>query len=752
MLTAYFTPPMTSAVHLVHLVRRQPLTRAIWLVLALPITGWAQETAQDPHRQDPHQLDSVVVTASPLRQTAETLIRPVEVLAGEKLDEAKTNTLGQTLERTPGIQSSSFGPGVGRPVIRGLDGARVQVVSDGMGSGDVSTLSADHAVSIEPFLADRIEVMKGPATLLYGSGAIGGAVNVVDGRTPDALPEQPFGGRMELRAGSNGNERTGMFRVDGGTATTGSGFVFHADGLLRESGDIDIPGYAESQARLDAEGETPDPATRGVLPNSALSTSSGALGVTWIGERGHLGVTGSLFETRYGVPGHEHGGEDHTHDDDDLAHDEGGVRIGLDQRRHTLHGGVNELGIFKTLRFKYAQTDYTHTEYEDGVIGTVFDNRTDEARLELVHSDVAGWQGAFGVQGSKRDFDARGDEAFVPPTRSRELGLFWLGQRNFGPLQIELGARHDQSRIETDPLSELPHRQTRRDFDTHHVSAAMRWNINDQLHFKLGMDRSQRAPSPEELYSNGLHVATSNIEIGDASLTPETAQRGEFGIGWRGDRVRIELSAWIARYDDYIHQSALMRPEDDGHLHPMTVEGMPIQIWNQSDARFHGIEIESELTLFDSDRGHLDVRLFGDSVRGELASSGLQARDIDVLHEGHVDRYQGALFVGGYLPRIAPDRIGGELRWEASDWRASLGAIRTLKQSRTALGETATPGYTLVDAHFAWHGDTDAGNGWEIFVDGHNLLDEEARPHTSFLKDLAPLSGRGIVGGVRLYF
>ena len=747
---------MTSAVH-IRRPARHPLTHALWLALALPSALLAQEPPQDPHRQDVHQLDSVVVTASPLHQTAEELVRPVEVLAGEKLDEAKTNTLGQTLERTPGIQSSSFGPGVGRPIIRGLEGARVQVVSDGMGSGDVSTLSADHAVSIEPFLADRIEVMKGPATLLYGSGAIGGAVNVVDGRMPDALPEAPFSGRMELRAGSNGDERTGMFRVDGSTSTSGSGFVFHADGLLRESGDIDIPGYPESDARLAAEGEMPDPATRGVLPNSALQTASGALGVTWVGERGHLGVASSLFETRYGVPGHEHGGDDHAHDGDDghdhhAAGSESGVRIGLDQRRHTLHGGLDDVGIFKTLRLKIAQTDYTHTEYEDGVIGTVFDNRTDDARLELVHRDVAGWQGAFGLQSGKRDFDARGDEAFVPPTRSRDLGLFWIGQREFGPVQLELGARHDRSRIDSDTLAALPDRAIRRDFSTNHFSGALRWNVNERLHFKLGVDRSQRAPSPEELYSNGLHVATSNVEIGDDTLSPETAKRGELGIGWRSDRIRIDASIWLARYADYIHLSPLLEREADGHLHAVSVDGTPIQVWGQGDARFHGIEIETELTLFDSDRGHLDVRLFGDSVRGKLSGDGWQAREIGVLHEGHLDPYQGELSAGGNLPRIAPDRIGSELRWEATDWRVSLGAIRTFKQSRTALGESATPGYTLVDAHFAWHGDTAAGNGWEVFVDGHNLLDQEARPHTSFLKDLAPLPGRGFVGGVRLFF
>lgn len=739
--------------------RRHLLTPALWLALALPATAPAQKTPQDPHRQDPHQLDRVVVTASPLQQTADQLVRPVEVLAGEKLDEAKAGTLGQTLELSAGIQSASFGPGVGRPMIRGLDGARVQIASDGMGSGDVSTLSADHAVSIEPFLADRIEVMKGPATLLYGSGAIGGAINVVDGRGPDALPETPFGGRAEWRAGSNGDERTGMFRVDGSTNTRDSGLIVHADGLLRESGDIEIPGFAESAARLAAEGETPDPATRGSLPNSALRTASGALGVTWVGERGHLGVTGSLFETRYGVPGHAHGDDGHDLEGEEGAPDhqphadgESGVRIGLDQRRHTLHGGLDDLGMFKTLRFKIAQTDYTHTEYENGVAGTVFDNRSGEARLELVHRDLAGWRGAFGLQASRRDFDARGLEAFVPPTRSRDFGLFWIGQRDFGPLQLELGARHDQARINSDAVDALPGEIAAREFDTHHFSTGVRWNASDRLHFKLGIDRAQRAPSPEELFSDGVHVATSNIEIGDRDLSPETAQRAELGIGWRNRRLRIEASAWLARYADYLHLSPLLEIGADGLPQPIHADGMSIQLWNQGDARFHGFEIEGELTLLEGERDHLDMRLFADSVRGKLAGRGWQAREVDVRHADHDDRYQGQLALGGNLPRIAPARIGGELRWQSTSWRASLGAIRTLLQSRTALGETATPGHTLVDAHFAWHGDTAAGNGWELFVDGRNLLDAEARPHTSFLKELAPLPGRGLTGGVRLFF
>ncbi|MGN7724509.1 TonB-dependent receptor [Luteimonas sp. 22616] len=697
----------------------------------------------DRHVKD---LDSVVVTASPLPDTAENLIRPVEVLAGARLDEAKSNSLGDTVNKLPGVQSSYFGPGVGRPIIRGFDGARVQVLSDGLGSGDVSTVSVDHAVTIEPFLADQIEVLKGPSTLLYGSGAIGGAVNVVDGRIPQAATDQPLQGRAELRAGSVNDEKTGMARLDG-TSASGN-LVFHFDALHRETGDYDIPGYAENAEHMAEEGEVPDPASRGTLANSALRTDSGALGVTWVGDRGFLGVGYSLFNTRYGVPGHEHAheeGDDHAHDDEhegEEAHaEEGGVRIVMDQRRGELRGGLDDLGPFASLRVKLAHTDYTHTEYEGEDVGTVFENESTEGRVELVHKPWGGWDGAFGLQWAQRDFEAVGDEAFVPASQSRDTGLFWIGRRQFDALRLELGARHDRNGIDVADATADAGRPDR-DFNTTSLSTALRWDVTEDFHLSLGLDRAQRSPTAEELYSSGLHVATGSVELGDPGLDAETANRAEVGLHWHNGPLTLGASLYHVRYADFIYLADTGIEEHDG----------PLRVWTQDDARFNGAEASVDWNFADNDSGLWNLRLFGDVVRAKLSGSGTRQLDVSVPHGDHSHDYSVDLTRGGNLPRIAPWRVGGELRWERGPLRASLGAVRYAEQDRVAEFEHATPGYTLVDAHLAWHADTAHDNAWEIFLDGSNLLDKEARVHTSFLKDVAPLPGRGISAGVRVFF
>ena len=655
------------------------------LTLALPSLVFAQESpGKDPRHDEAKDLDRVVVTASPLRQTAEELSRPVDVLSGEKLDQAKSATLGETLGKLPGVQSSNFGAGVGRPIIRGLDGPRVGVLSGGLSSQDVSTISQDHATAVEPFLADQIEVLKGPATLLYGSGAIGGVVNIVDGRIAERQLDETFKGRAELRYDSVNRGRTGMARVDAMGAN--GALVLHADGVYRDQDDYD----------------TPD----GKQLNSFVETRTGALGASFVGADGFIGVSASRYDNRYGNPG----------EPGNPSAGEAGVSLDMLQNRFELKTGINrDFWIFDGLRGSFASTNYEHTEFEGDEVGTFFTNEADEGRVELTHKPFGNWTGAIGLQAGSRAFEAVGEEAFVPRTKTRSQGLFWMEHGQFDALQIDLGVRTD--RVRTDAAG-----QPRRSFSPISLSAGAVWRFSDAWRISANLDRAERAPAEEELYADGPHVATASFEIGDPNLREERANQVEVGLHYHGGRFDAKAAIYATRFDGFIYLA------DTGTFTPPVPgeDPLPIRQWSQADAKFRGIEAEATAHLIDGDRGKLDLRVFGDHVRGELDG-------------------------GENLPRVAPSRLGLDLNWNADRWRAALGATRVMRQDDVAAGESETAGYTLIDAHFAWHWDTD-DYGWELFVDGNNLGDADARVHTSFLKDNVVLPGRNFGLGVRLFF
>ena len=662
----------------------------IGLALALPMMASAQDTAgKDPRHDEAKDLDRVVVTASPLRLTAEELSQPVDVLSGEKLDQAKSATLGETLNKLPGVQSSNFGAGVGRPIIRGLDGPRVGVLSGGLSSQDVSTISQDHATAIEPFLADQIEVLKGPATLLYGSGAIGGVVNIVDGRIAERRLDETIEGRAELRYDSVNRGRTAMARVDASGAD--GALVLHADGVYRDQDDYD----------------TPD----GEQLNSFVKTRTGAIGASFIGADGFIGFSASRYDNRYGNPG----------EPGDPAAGEAGVSLDMLQNRFELKTGINrDFWIFDGLRGSFASTRYEHTEFEGAEVGTFFTNEADEGRLELTHRAFGNWTGAVGFQAGTRTFEAVGEEAFVPRTTTRSQGLFWMEHGQWDAFQVDLGARAD--RVDTD-ANGLPGRS----FRPLSLSAGALWRFNDAWRVTLNLDRAERAPAEEELFADGPHVATASYEIGDPTMREERADQAEIGLHYHGDRFEAKASVYATRFDGFIYlaDTGMFTPPEPGE------DPLPIRQWSQADAKFRGIEAEITAHLLDNDTGKLALRAFGDHVRGEL-DSGAAVGDKD-------------------LPRIAPSRFGLDLNWNADRWRAALGATRVMRQDDVAADETETAGYTLVDAHFAWHWDTE-NQGWEVFVDANNLGDVDARVHTSFLKDNVVLPGRNFAVGVRLFF
>lgn len=622
------------------------------------------------------ELPAVIVSAIPGDRPTDRIVRPVGVIAGAELDDARAATLGQTVAGMPGVQTTSFGQGVGRPVIRGLDGARVAVLGDGLGSGDASAVSQDHAVTLEPFLADHIEILKGPATLLFGSGAIGGVVNVVDGRIPQRMPENGFAGRVLAGHDSASQGDTQAFRVDAG----GSGIVLHADGMQRRNGDYATP--------------------RGRLPNSFVETDAGAIGGSWVGEHGFIGVSVSRFLDHYGNPA----------EPGDADEGEPAVHVRMAQTRHELRAALDApfAGVDE-VEFSLARTAYRHVEFEGDEVGTTFANRSNEGRL-VVTREAAGWLAAFGAQAFQRDFSAVGEERFVPPSRSRGLGLFATGRRDIGALGVELGARAD--RQESTPLD-----GDARAFRPYSLSAGLAWRFSDHWHATLNLDRAQRAPAEEELFSNGPHVASATFEIGDPTLDEETANQLELGLHWHADLVDAKLAVHANRYEDFIHLADTGVVEDD----------LPVRRWSQADARFRGIEAEATFHLAGNASGHYDLRIWGDKVRATL------------------DR-------GGNLPRMPAARAGTELSWRNDDWRASIGATHYFKQDRTAEFETETAGFTLLGAHVAWTFLETERGGWEAYLDGSNLANRTARLSTSLIKDQAPLAGRSVSIGVRGMF
>lgn len=518
------------------------------------------------------RLNEVVVTAVPLGQAADQLVTPVSVLNGAALDDARSGTIGQTVAGVPGVQTTSFGQGVGRPVIRGLDASRVAVLADGLGSADVSNVSQDHAVAVEPFLADQVEILKGPSTLLYGSGAIGGVVNIVDGRIPQVAPANGLSGRTQLQYDSVSGGGTGMFRVDAGN----DGFALHADGLKRHDGDYDIPGRT--------------------LPNSYVRSDSGALGGSLLGDWGYLGLSVSRYLDTYGNPA----------EPGDPAEGVPPVYIDLAQTRYDLKGALKApfAGIDKA-EFSFGHTDYQHTEFEGDEPGTVFTNKANEGRLVLTHAPLGGWLGAFGVQAFHRDFAAVGEESFVPPTSTKGIGLFVTEQKEFGPLKVELGARGDRQ-------SSTPEDGPKRDFHPYSLSAGLAWRFDEAWHLTLNLDRAQRAPAEEELFAHGPHAASATFEIGDANLRKETANQAELGLHYHSELVDAKVAAYYNRYDDFIYLAGTGEIEDD----------FPVRQWSQANAKFRGGEAEATFHVARNASGHYDLRVWGDTVRATLAGGG----------------------------------------------------------------------------------------------------------------------------------
>lgn len=651
------------------------------------LSSFAAET--HPHES----LETIVVTGTPLSTNPVQAAKPVSVLAGEDLQRNISASLGETVAAEPGVTSTYYGPVASRPVIRGLSGYRVQMLDDGLGSMDASSVSDDHAVTIEPTLAQRIEVLRGPAALLYGSGGAGGAVNVVSARLPDSLPQQPLSASLEVRGDSALDERTGVAQVNGVLG----GLALHLDGYKRETDDVRIPGAQVSdrlRTQLEASGAD-IPAGDGRVPNSGSDSWGSNAGVSYFGDAGSLGVSYGHLDTQYDLPAEET------------------AFIRMKQDRFDLKGRW-ELGdgVFKALKLRAGYNDYTHTEFEGPhEPSTIFDNEAYEVRAAADHEWSDGWRGTFGIQSAKQDFEALGEEAFVPPAITKTIGLFAFEERDFGDWTLEGGARLDRQRI---AVSGLP------DYDDHAVNLALgaMWHVDADNTFSLNLTRTERHPQATELYADGVHAALGRFEIGNTDLDKERGYTLDVGLRHDSERVSWNLGAFFNRYDHYIFVAPTGELDAE--------EGLPIYRYEQDGVNLYGFEAEVQVPVAAVTTGDLLLKLSGDYLRGAVRG-------------------------GDDLPAMPPYRFGAGLDYDLDALHLGVEVTRHAAQDRVASAELPTDGYTMlsVDASYRW---SLAYGTLFAFLHGDNLLDEEARQHTSPLKDIVPLPGRGVRAGVRMEF
>ena len=719
----------------------------LFAFLLAPTLAASEENAptESAPADDP-PLEVLEVHAHPL--SGEGLSQAAVALGGEDLEREVAGNIGETVARQPGVHSSGYGEAVGRPVIHGMSGARVRIMEDRIDTMDASVTSADHATAIDPFIANRVEILKGPSTLLYGSGAIGGVVDIHTGRIPHESRER-ITGKVEVRGTDNAGRRSATFRLDGG----GESLAWHLDGFSRSADDYEIPGFAESarfraaeeeeEEEHDDEGEGHDEDEEegddhdeeaeafGTLPGSRLDGQGGAFGVSVVGDWGFAGVAVSTLRYDYGLPGgHGHHGEEEEHDeegheeehdddeaqeeeehDDEDAHadEEGNVTLELEQTRVDFEAGIAEpFAGLSSLNIRIGMNDYEHVEIEpNGEIGTVFANDAYEARIELTDHDRAGLDGAVGVQFGSRQFSAVGEEAFVPPVDTGTFGVFWVAERSFEGFDLETGIRLD--RVSHDPTG-----ASSTDFTT--FSAALGFVIpqGDAL-FGLHADFSSRAPIAEELYSDGPHLATQSFEIGDAGLDPETALNAAATVNWATGRVDWTATAYATTFSDHIYQFVTGEMED----------GLLVAHYGQADATYRGLDVSGSLRLATFDGGGLSGRLLFDTVVAELDLSGN-------------DR----------LPRLPASRVGVGLDIDRGRLTASVDYLRVFEQDEPAELELPTDAYDDVRVSVA----LDVGPNARLFFRGRNLTDEEQRQHTSYIKEFAPLAGRTLEAGFRLAF
>ena len=641
----------------------------------------------------PVTLDRVVVTGNPFGSDLLEMVSPASLLSGQRLEENRQPTLGEMLNVLPGVNSSYYGPNASRPVIRGLDGDRIRILQNGVGTLDASGTSVDHAVALDPLTVKRVEVVRGPGTLLYGPAALGGVVNVIDTRIATDPVEGVHGGASGQYSSSNAAKQ-GAIALDAGA----NGFVLHADAFKRRTDDLKIPGFARSARLRSIDPLSDAEEAHGRLPNSASDSNGGAIGGSFVGATGSLGAAYSEFNSSYGTVAEE------------------SVTIGMKQKRLDVAGELLQpTPWLKSLKFKFGHSDYQHTEFAGGEPGTVFRNKGYEARIDATHGPIAGFDGVVGVQMQQFDFSALGEEGFLPLTHTKTLAGFVFEETKWRQWKLQAGARADRAEVSADEDEKFGP-ASKRSFTTGSGSLGAAYTINEAYSLVFSTVYTSRAPNYQELYANGPHLATGIAELGDRRLSPEKSLGFDASIRRRTGPLTGSAGVFYNRFNNFI----TLFPTGDTNADFK----VPIFAYRQTRAEFYGVELEGKYAVGQMGPGELEIELQGDWLRASDLSNNQP------------------------LPRISPLRFGGALVYRTERWGTRLELMRVEKQDRVAPGELPTDGYTMVNLSLSYRVPVGASEA-TFFIKGSNLLNEEARNHVSFLKDIAPMPARGVTVGLR---
>ncbi len=688
------------------LLAHRPIAIAITTLFFSPLLISATSFATE--KQINIDAPSVPITGNPLGVSSDQLVVPVSILNGRELSLRRESSLGETLNGTPGVNSSFFGPNSSRPIIRGMDGDRVRMMQNGVGLLDASALSPDHALGVDPFIAEQIEVIRGPATVLYGAGAIGGVVNVIDHR----IPKEPINGstgRGEIRYGGADQEKGGVAVIDIGNGM----FAIHADAYQRKTEDLSIPGYAVTR-RGEADGG--QRIRKGRLVNSGAESNGGAFGASLTFDRGYIGVSVSTSASKYGVPT---GTSELTN-------------IDMLSQRTELSSEVRELGTFvERIKFRMAHTDYQHTEFADKTAESRYLNSGVEGTLEAAHQKIGDMSGVVGFQFENTKLKTLGfgehGHSLLPSTQTTRKGIYLYEELPLDRLKLSAGGRIDKINIRSggggDDHAGEPHfgDPSSKHFNTANLSGGALFKLDDNWSVGSNLTHTERAPTANELFVNGLHHATRLYELGNADLKKERSNGVDAQLRWKDAKNSFNVSAYYTRFQNFInlYKTGILVDEEGAAV----TGGIEKQaIFRGDKVTFRGMEADGRFRIYEGS-GDLDLTLRGDYVRATNSDT------------------------GNPVPRISPMRLGFGFDYKFNQIGARLDVLHGFKQNRTDAEEFSTDGYTMVNAMATYRLNT--AYGLELFAKARNLLDQEIRDHSSFLKEIAPMGGRSLLVGVR---